>query len=227
MKITCPCERVTLSLPDEKLPASGRFVVGCPECGKKVRISRSPYGTEAAFAGEAALEGLLPNLRSAPEAKESAASPGEADAPPAASRFIAPRPIPPERSSVFAALGEANAFLAVKAYCREHGHYLRKAPQDILEAVCDLRVNPHALCLIEDAPEFAALIEETLAFTGERRRKTAVILLGDYEDFDPKSAFYKGADAVLNISETADFPARLFAAAGVFRRRAARREQAS
>jgi len=236
MKINCPCERVTLSLPDEKLPAAGRFVIGCPECGKKVRISRSPYGTEAAFADEAAAE------NGAPQAAQQAPDLGalaEQDAPPAANadasaaaeavrpRFVAPRPIPPERPSLFAAVRDANVFLAIKAYAREQGHYLRKAPQDPDEAACDLRLNPHALCLIEDAPEFAGLVAETLALSGERRRVTGVVLLGDFEDFDPKSAFYKGADAVLQKSETADFPARLDAAVRIFRRRAARREKVS
>ena len=234
MKITCPCERVTLSLPDEKLPPAGRFLVGCPECGKRVRITRSPYGTEATFAETpvgtpedvpaATTPGRAPETgqpETAPEALRLAAAPETPDGPDAPpERCITPAPIPPGRASAFLALTDGAFLTASKAFFRESGHYLRRAGTDMEEAAVDLRVNGHELCLIEDLPEFAPLLAETLAWPGDRRRETAVILLGEYEDFDVKSAFYKGVDAVLNKADSAEAADRLDTAVKNFRRRA-------
>jgi hypothetical protein len=234
MKLTCPCERVTLSLPDEKLPASGRFLVGCPECGKRVRITRSPYGTKATFAEDPASAAENGQPQTAPEVEiqdaatllpEVHETPEAPEAPP--ERFITPAPIPPGRISAFLALADGAFSLAAKIFFRESGHYLRRAGTDMAEAAADLRVNGHELCLIEDTPDFAPLVAETLSWPGDRRKKTAVILLGEYEDFDVKSAFYKGVDAVLNKSDSAEAAKRLETAVQNFRRRARGRKQAS
>jgi len=222
MKLTCPCERVTLSLPDEKLPASGRFLVGCPECGKRVRITRTPYGTEAAFAEEPAAANAEAGATPPSERPEVPETP---ERPP--QRYIVPDPIPPGRTSAFLALANEAFSLAAKAFLRESGHYPRKACADMEEAAADLRVNGHELCLIEDIPEFAPLLAETLSWPGDRRRRTAVVLVGEYDDFDVKSAFYKGVDAVLNKSEPAEAAKRLKTALQNFRRRTKAPESAS
>jgi hypothetical protein len=174
--ITCPCGGHTVTLAPGKPSVGGRAAFTCPACGLRRTFVRTPDG--AIFDGP-------PPAPTAPEA------------PPATlATQRPPSPVPPGAAVAMTTVDDPNWLAALAAVCPAPDWFVLAAGLDPDQDVADVRA--HSPRLILAGPRPAALLAEIAAWTGRRREKTCLVVLGDYDDLDPAAAFAVSADAVLD-----------------------------
>lgn len=226
--LPCPCGLVSLATPEGRPAGDERVPATCPRCRRALVLWRRDGQPALDFASDMPDRPITARLE--PEADQAAGRAPRPDASPESPDDApAPRlppPLPPDARGVFLALGPGPAGRAwteaALALFSGPGDHARQATGDPVRDLAELRHNVHDLALLADCPENAGLTAETAAWSGPRRRATAVILVTDSApSLDPEAAFYKSADAVLETARTGEARELLRAALAVVERRRA------
>lgn len=185
MQVTCSSCQNVLNIPDEKIPASGRFNVKCPHCANKILVEGAP----------------ATQRREAPAKKVSAPPKPELNLP-----AVEPDIIPPGTEAAFVFVQDGGWKSAAKAWLEQKGYFVGGA-DDELEAIAKLRLNSYAVLILEDFDGSRRLRDEVAMWPGHKRRETNLILLGtEAKSLDQNLAFRNGANFYMNTSDGENAP---------------------
>ncbi len=174
MRIKCSqCER-DLNIPDEKLPNAPKFKVKCPHCRTEIVVSRGARDQGSSALGRTS---SVPYSTMEPEV------------------------FPPGAKVVCLAMANKQWKENSEEFFKANGYYIsRSSSAD--EAVLKLRLNEYDIVVVEETPENEVVLEEIATWTGLRRRRINLVLVGDQAaSLDPQMAFRRSVNVYFNKNE--------------------------
>lgn len=192
MLFKSPYNGKEFSIPDAKLPDAPRFAMKCPFTGKKMVFERGEGGFSV-NAGESQAPAPPPAPAPAPEpAKPALVLPQ-----------VEPEVFPPGSKVAFLFLADAAWDSAAREFFKGKGYYLSSAA-DELEAIAKLRLGDYHVLLAQDGEGSARLLDEVASWPGGKRRGVNFVIVGqEARSNDQQTAFLKGANAYLALSDGA------------------------
>ena len=190
MLFKSPYNEKEFSIPDEKLPDAPRFAMKCPFTGRKMVFERVGEKFDV-VAGEPVERPAAP------------APPPEPEKPALNLPQVEPPVYPPGSKVAFVFMKDGGWTEAAKSFFKDKDYQINVV-QDELEAIALLRLGEYDVLLAEEGEGSALLQKEVSAWPGGKRRGVNYVLVGDAAPSnDPKTAFVKGANTYLALSDGA------------------------
>lgn len=182
MRFRCDqCER-ELVIPDDKLPEAQRFKVKCPHCQQETILDRNWQDSSKA----------PPKTKK--KSKKKSAGVG--------AQTLEPEVFPPGSKVYFHFVDDDDWQEGARNFFMKMGFHESTASSPE-EAALKLRLNDYNVIIVEDAAENGAIVEEIGFWNGNKRREVNVVLLSqEAASLDPKMAFERGVNSVLNMNDS-------------------------
>jgi hypothetical protein len=191
-RITCPCGGHTVTLAPDKPPVGSRAAFTCPACGERRTFVRTPDG--------ALFNGLFDMPEGVPIPSNIQPTAPSVAPPAAPLQHFDPTPVPPGVAVIMTALDDPEWLAGIAAAFPAPDWFVLAAAADPGQSIADARA--HAPRVVVAANQATTLLTEITGWSGRRRERLLLIILGDCADDDPTAAFARSADAVLDAQCT-------------------------